>query len=55
MGEGRRMRQAKPQAVEAAFEIRTAARTGVHRDPRWLVDDQYQPIAIEDTGGEPPT
>src|SRR5271167_4895795 len=48
MGERRRMRQAEAQRVEAAFEIRTTARSGMHSDPRRLVDDQYEPVAIED-------
>src|SRR6202022_1255854 len=52
MGEGRRSRQAKTQAIEAAFEIGTAAGAGMHRNPRGLVDDQDQPIAIENPSGQ---
>jgi len=48
MGKTRRVRQAEAQCTEPAFEIRTTARTGMHRDPRGLVDDQYQTVAIED-------
>jgi len=39
MGEGRRVRQAKTQAVEAAFEIGTAAGAGMHGNARGFVDD----------------
>ena len=49
MRERRRMRQAEPQSIEAAFEIRAATGTGVDRDPGRLVDDQYEPVAIEDS------
>ena len=48
MGKMRRMRQAKAQCIEAALEIRTTAGTGMHRDPRGLVDYQYETVAIED-------
>ena len=48
MGKTRRVRQPEAQRIEAAFEVRTTARTGMHRDPRRLVDDQYETVAIED-------
>jgi hypothetical protein len=40
MGKTRRVRQAEAQRIEAAFEIRPPAGTGMHGDPRRLVDDQ---------------
>ena len=48
VGEGRRVWEAETQRIKAAFEIGTAAGTGMHRDPGRLVDDQDQPVAIED-------
>ena len=54
MGERRRVRQAEAQLIEAAFEIRTAAGAGMHRNPRRLVDDQDQPVAIKDAIGKLP-
>src|SRR5262249_34650365 len=52
MGERRSVRQAKAQPTEAAFEIRTAAGTGMHRNPCRLVDNQYEPVAIEHAIGQ---
>ena len=54
MGESRRVRQAKPQFVEPAFEIGAAARAGMHGDTRGLVDYEDQTIAIKNAVGEPP-
>jgi hypothetical protein len=48
MGERRRVRQAKTECVEAAFEIPAAAGTGMHGNPRGLVDNQDQPVTIKD-------
>ena len=48
MGKVRRIRQAKAQFIEAAFEIATTAGTGMDRDPRGLVDDQNETVTIED-------
>src|SRR5215472_3503277 len=48
MSKRRRIGQAEAQRVEAAFEIRPAAGSGMDRDPCRLVDYQDQPIAIED-------
>jgi hypothetical protein len=42
------VRQAKTECVEAAFEIRAAAGTGMHGNPRGLVDNQDQPVTIKD-------
>ena len=49
MGERRRIWQTETQRIEAAFEIRTTAGTGVHGNPRRLVDDQDQPIPVQNT------
>src|ERR1700758_1582194 len=48
VGKARRMRQAEAQRIEPAFESRSTAGTGMHRNPRRLVDHQYEPVAIED-------
>src|SRR5207248_10709513 len=47
MSERRRMGQTETQLVKAAFEIRTTAGSAMHGNPRRLVDDQYQTVAIE--------
>src|SRR5439155_12530206 len=52
MGESRRLRQAEAQNVEAAFETGTAAGAGMHGNPRGLVDDQNEPVPVEDAVGE---
>src|SRR5262249_27183209 len=54
MSERRWVWQAKTQRIKAAFEIGTTAGAGMHGDPRGLVDDQYEPIAVEHTVGETP-
>ena len=46
------MRQPEAQRVKAAFEIGAAAGAGVHGDPRGLIDDQYQPVAVEHALGK---
>jgi hypothetical protein len=46
------VRQTKTQLIEATFEIRAAAGSGMHGDARWLVDDQYEPVAIEHPSGQ---
>jgi hypothetical protein len=52
MSERRRVRQTKTQLIEATLEVRAAAGSGMHGDARWLVDDQYETIAIEDLSGQ---
>jgi hypothetical protein len=44
----RRVRQAKAQLVEAAFEIASATGAGMHGNPGRLVDDEDQTVAIKD-------
>ena len=48
------MRQAEAQFAEATFEIGTPAGARMHRNPRRLVDDEDQTVAIKDTIGELP-
>ena len=48
MGERRRVRQPEAQLIEPTFEIGAAAGAGMHGDPGRLVDDEDQPVAIED-------
>ncbi len=47
VGEGRRPRQTEAQAVEIVLEIGAAAGSGVDRQPRRLVQDEDQPVTIE--------
>jgi hypothetical protein len=54
VGESRRVRQPEPQLVKAAFEIGTPAGAGMDGDPRRLVDDEDQTVAIKDAIGESP-
>jgi hypothetical protein len=46
MCESRRVRQAKAQLVEPAFEIGPPAWAGVHRNPGRLVDHKDQTVAV---------
>ena len=43
----RRLRQPEAQQREPVFEVRPAARPGMHRNPGRLVDNQHQPVAVE--------
>src|SRR5262245_5475574 len=43
----RRVRQAETQGVEMSLEIVAAAGAGMDRHSRGLVDDQAEPVAIE--------
>src|SRR5215472_33756 len=52
MSERRRVRQTGAQFVKPAFEIGSAARAGMHGDPRRLVDHEDQPITIEHALGK---
>ena len=36
------------QRIEPGLQVIAAARPRMHRDPRRLVDDQHQPVAVED-------
>ena len=47
MRQGGRTRQAEPQGVEIVLQAGAAFRSAMHREPRGLVDDQHQPIAIK--------
>ena len=47
MGERGLARQAEAQGVEIVFEIGAALGAAMHRDPRGLVEDQHQAVAIE--------
>jgi hypothetical protein len=49
MGQGRGMRQAEAQTVEILLEIGPTARPGMDRQAGGLVDDQAEPVAIEQT------
>ena len=48
MGELRAPRQAEAQSVQEILEVGAALRAGVHREPRRLVDDQHQRVAVQD-------
>ena len=39
---------AEPQIVEMILEARAAFRASVHRHSGRLIDDQHQPVAMED-------
>ena len=47
VGEGGRVRQAEAQQRKPVLQMRTATRPGMDRDPGRLVDDQYQPVAVQ--------
>ena len=47
MGERRLARQAEAQGVEIVLEVGAALGAAMDRDPGRLVDDQHQPVAIE--------
>jgi hypothetical protein len=46
------VRQTETQLIEATFEIRVAAGSRMHGNARWLVDDQYESVAIEHPSGQ---
>ena len=48
VGQHRRPRQAKSQAVERRLQIGAALGAAMHRQPGGLVDHQHQPVAVED-------
>src|SRR5579863_4095326 len=48
MRERRLSRQAEPQGVKIVLEARAALRAPMNRDARRLVEDQHQPVAIEE-------
>ena len=48
VGEGRGVRQPKPQRTKTTLKIGTAPGACMHGDARGLVDDRDQPVAIED-------
>ena len=47
VGQRRRPRQAKAQLVEGVFKARAALRPAMDGDAGGLVDDQHQPVAVE--------
>src|SRR3954471_19687030 len=48
MGQRRHPRQAEPQHVEIILQAGAAFQALVHGKPRRLVDDQHQPVAVEE-------
>src|SRR5262249_34359171 len=49
MRQHRGPRQAESQRIERSFQIGAALRPAMHRQPRRLVDDQHQSVAMEHT------
>ena len=47
MRQRRRTRQAESQLIECVLEARPALRAAMHGDARGLVDDQHQPVAMQ--------
>ncbi len=47
VGEGRRFRQTEAEAVEIVLQIGATAGSGVDREPRRLVQDEDQPVTVE--------
>ncbi len=41
------MRQAEAQGIQILLEIGAAARPGMDREARGLIDDEAEPVAIE--------
>ena len=46
------MRHTEAQLIKVSLEVWAAARSAMHGNPGWLVDDQYEPVAIEHPSGQ---